>query len=112
MKFDFEYRKGLLFVRLEGIFNKETGSLFSDKIKELIYKYGIKYFVINLKDLLFMDEDGAEILKKSYYDMIVHDGKLIICNYQDTLYKDTIESRFDDCYKIRNELEAFRLINV
>lgn len=112
MDVSFEFRKGLLFVRLYGILNKETGKLFSYKLKKFINNYGIKYMVINLNNLLFIDDDGFKILDRSYLDILNNDGKLIICNYQNILYKDIIERRFDDCYKIASELEAFKLISV
>lgn len=112
MKVIFEFRKGLLFIRLKGILNKETGYEFDKKLKDLIIEKGIKYFVINLEKLKYIDNDGFNILKNRYKDMIIHDSKLIICNYHDNLYKDKIDSSFMDCYKIDNELEAFKLINI
>lgn len=112
MKVIFEFRKGLLFIRLKGIFNKETGEEFDKKLKDLIIEKGVKYFVINLEKLKYIDDDGFRILKERYKDLVIHNGKLIICSYKDNLYKDEIDSNFMECYKIDNELEAFKLINI
>lgn len=101
-----------MFIRLNGILSKETGKSLSVKLKELIYKYGFKYFVLNLQELSFIDEDGISILKNRYKDMLTNNGKLIICNNDNDLYKEEINTSFINCTRINNELDAFKIIEI
>lgn len=112
MKVNFEFRKGLLFVRLKGILNKDTSKKLSKRLNNFIEEKGVKYFVINLEKLDYVDKDGLEMLKKQYEDVILHNGKLIICGYQNKYIKTIVEEEMDGVYKTQNELAAFHIIQI
>ena len=46
-----EFRKGILFVRLKGLFNNNTISTFNKEVREVIINTGIKYVVLNFNEL-------------------------------------------------------------
>lgn len=58
-----EFRKGVLFVRLYGILNKDTIKQFDLEIKEVILQAGIKYVVLNIENLNEVDKDGIKRIK-------------------------------------------------
>ncbi len=112
LKMNFEFRKGLLFIRLKGILNKETSKELSRSLDRFIYQQGVKYFVINLESLEYLDKDGLETIQKKYEDMVLHDGKLIICGYKNDYIKAMVEEEIKGVYKTKNELAAFNMIQI
>jgi len=108
---NFEFRKGILFIRLEGILNEDTSIKLSKKLDYFINTQGVKYFVINLEKVFITDYSLFNILDEKYEDVKVHDGKLIICGYKNAL----LETKLDKKIGINitnNELSAFKLIEI
>lgn len=105
MDINFEFRKGIFFIRLEGILNKEASIKLSRKLDYFINTQGVKYFVINLEKVFITDYSFFNMLEEKYKDVKLHDGKLIICGYN---------NNFLECsdYQASNELMAFKLIEV
>lgn len=112
MKINFEFRKGLLFIRLKGILNKETSEYLATELDTFIKEKGVKYFVINLEELDYVDKDGLEMLHKQYEDVIMHNGKLVICGYQNKYIQTIVEEEMEGVYKTQNELAAFHIIQI
>ncbi len=107
-----EFVKGTLLIRLEGILTKETNKKLMDKIDEMIYEKGVKYFVLNLEGLESIDDISLNCLMKKYYEAICNNGKLIICGYN-ILNNNTINSLIENKILIsNNELSALRMINI
>ena len=105
-----EFRKGILFVRLSEILNKNTSVYLSNKLDNFINEMGVKYFVINIEDISYMDKDGIKILEDKYEDVIMHDGKLILCGYKN-IYLNEIKE-YKNINSVNNELAAFNLIRI
>lgn len=112
LKMNFEFRKGLLFVRLKGILNRENSKELSNRLDQFIHEQGVKYFVINLEDLEYIDKDGLHMIQEKYEDVIMHNGKLIICGYKNDYMKAIIEEEFVGVYNTKNELAAFNIIQI
>lgn len=112
LKLNFEFRKGLLFIRLEGILNKENSKELASYLDNFIHEKGVRYFVINLESLDYLDKEGLEIIQEKYQDMVLHDGKLVICGYKNEYIKEMIEDKMKGVYKVRDELKAFQVIQV
>ena len=103
---NFEFRKGIFFIRLEGILNEEASVKLSEKLDYFINTQGVKYFVINLEKVLITDYSFFSMLEEKYKDVKVHDGKLIICGYNNSFLE------CSNIYQTNNELMAFKLIEV
>lgn len=58
-----EFRKGILFVRLYGVLNKDTLDTFKTEVKEVIVNSGIRFVVLNVDNLLSVDEYGVKKIK-------------------------------------------------
>lgn len=58
-----EFRKGILFVRLTGIFSDSDIDKFNKDVKEVILESGIRYVVFNVKDLEDISKEGIKMIK-------------------------------------------------
>lgn len=108
-----EFVRGMLFVRLDGVLDKNTYTKLSDCLDTMIYEKGLKYFVINLESLDYMDEEGVQAIINRYFDVALHDGKLVICGYSNQASLDIkLGKIFNRIEKSNNELGAFHLIHI
>lgn len=112
MKLNIEFRKGLLFIRLDGILSKDTSKVLSDCIHYFIKEGGIRYFVINLKDLDYIDEEGLNLLKEKQKDIILHSGNLIICVPSNIYVEKIVKENLSEVYQTEDELKAFELMKI
>ncbi len=113
LKIDLEFIRGMLFVRLEGKLDQNTYTKLSDCLNQMIYEKKIKYFVINLEYLEKMDEIGMKAIMDRYLDVILQNGKLILCGYRDLwIPKMQWKKKFFQIEKTNNELDALKLMNI
>ena len=107
---DMKFKHGILIVRLKGILNGDTTSIFTNDLNEIIKNNGIKYVLLNLKQLVYIDNYGFKAIKNSYRQITDNKGKLIICGI-DKLFKENqiIE---DNLYQVNEEVTAYELINI
>lgn len=105
-----EIRRGILFVRLIGNLNKETSKYFKNEVSNLIEEKGIKYIVINLRQLTNLDTIGADLILDEYRYIAKIDGKVVICGVDDN--KKIEKDFFKGMHKSDNELQAFSIINI
>lgn len=113
LNINLEFTRGMLFVRLDGILDSNTYTKLSDCLDKMIYEKGIKYLVINLENLSYVDNCGLKTIIDRYFDAALHDGKLIICGYNNHFLNNTItENIFNQIEHCSNELTALRLINL
>ena len=97
LNINMEFRKGILFIRLNGSLNKEN-------INNIIEPNGFKYIVFNLDKLYSIDNYSINYFLKINKLLNKKKGKLFICDKNSN--KNII---FDEIPKISNELEAFKL---
>lgn len=107
---DMEFNQGILLVRLKGILNGDTVGLLRKDLEMVIRDNGIRYVLINLKKLSFIDNYGLEAIKQSYKQIINNNGKLIICGI-DKLFNQNKEI-FDNLYQVNDEIMAYEIINI
>lgn len=104
-----EFRKGILFVRLKGILDKYTLQNFKEEVSDLIKKNGIKYLVMNLNHLEYIDDTGMKQLVKDYRQVASLDGKVVICGIEEKKYPKNL---LKNTYISNNELNAFNILNI
>ncbi len=113
LEINLEFVRGMLFVRLEGVLDKNTYTKLSDCLDIMIHEKGLKYFVVNLENLNFIDENGLQTIIDRYFDVSLHDGKLVICGYHDRFQKNLeIDNIFNQIERTQNELGALKLIHI
>lgn len=107
---DMEFKQGILLVRLKGILNGDTVNLFKSDFEMVIKDNGIKYVLLNLKGLNYIDNYGLEVIKKCYSEIISHKGKLILCGIERLFsYNKKI---FENLYQVNEEIMAYEVINI
>ena len=58
-----EFRKGILFVRLYGVFDDKNIKVFKEEVREVIISTGIKYVVLNTYGLEKISDDALKEIK-------------------------------------------------
>lgn len=112
LNIDLEYKKGILFLRLDGILNEKTSCILKDAIKELVNKVGIKYLLINFEKLYEIDKEGITTIINSYNTYLKNRGKLMICGYDNIKLNIESSDLINYAEKTINEISAFNLINI
>lgn len=113
LNIDLEYKRGILFLRLDGILDKNTSFILKDAIKKIVSKAGIKYLLINFEHLYKIDEYGISSIIDSYNKYLKNNGKLMVCGYNNEIRSNLEKTRFKDyVLELNNELSAFSLINI
>lgn len=108
-----EFIRGMLFVRLDGVLDTNTYTKLSDCLDTMIHEKMLKYFVINLENLEYIDENGLQAIIDRYFDVVLHDGKLVICGYNNKFSNNLeINNFFNQIEATNNELGALKLINI
>ena len=105
---DMEFKHGILIVRLKGILDGDTITMFTNDLEEVIKNNGVKYVLLNLKQLKYIDNYGLKAIKNSYKRIKNNNGKLIICGI-DRLFKNN-QILDDSLYQVNEEVTAYELI--
>lgn len=87
MTINYEYRKGIFFLRLFGILNKENYLKEDKNIMNIINNNKFKYIVINTNYLDKVDFSGLKYLIKLYYITKENNGSLVLCDKYQVLNK-------------------------
>ena len=107
-----ECRKGVFFIRLNGILNNETVFKLKEDVLNIIQINGIKYIVFNFENLCYIDELGIKYLKKIYNSITNNYGKMYICNIKSSLIKNKLLNceLLKNIKEINNELSILKQI--
>ena len=80
LKINFEFRKGIFFIRLIGNLNNKNYMKEDLQLKKLITDNKFKYVVINTNYLEKVDLDGLNYLIEIFYITKQNESNLIICD--------------------------------
>lgn len=105
-----EFRKGILFVRLDGELTKNTVERIDREVIERIKKSGINNVVYNLENLKEIDLKGVHALLYTYEINKNNKGRTLVCGINDNVKKIIKNSRMlNYVNEIGNELKAFTI---
>jgi len=109
---NFEFRKGILFIRLSGILTRATIVDFDSMVTTLIRDNGIRNVVFNVSDLDKIDLKGISRLFYNYELCKKNRGVSLLCCIDNVNIHDKIESSrlFKYMLDVDNELSAFNFI--
>ena len=80
LNINFEFRKGIFFVRLFGDLNRQTYTEKDDYLKELLTQDNFRYIVLNTNYLNTIDLDGISYITKILLMAKKSTTNLIICD--------------------------------
>ena len=66
IKFNLEFRKGILFVRIENTINKSDFDINKESLDNIIKKIGIKYIVLNFNEIKQNDYFNIKFIINNY----------------------------------------------
>ena len=73
----------------------------------------LKRTEIRYKSLEEIDEEGIQAILNRYFDITLHDGKLVICGYHHQFSDNLkIKTAFEQIEHTSNELGALKLIHI
>jgi len=102
LKINFEYRKGIFFIRLIGNLNNKNYQQEDIKLKRLILDNKFKYIVINTNYLKKVDLDGLNYLLEIFYITKENESNLVICD-KNSIFKRILN---DNIPSIKDEIEV------
>lgn len=106
-----ECRKGIFFVRLNGILTKETVKILREEITNLVIDNEIRNIVFNLSELKKIDTKGISELYYNFELCKKNKGISLICGINDSIDKQIKNARIIKYInEINDELSAFNLI--
>lgn len=100
-----EFRKGILFVRLNGKLTKYHAKKFNNYLISVIMKHGVKYLVLNFNELISIDKYGIETINNIIYAIKNNDGLTHVL-------KNDLNLRFRSTIEINSELDVFGMVNI
>ena len=83
LKINMEYRRGILFIRLNGNLSINTVSKFEEYTIPIIKNYGIRYVVYNLNNIVNLDESGITSINNAVRLIKKNRGKALIVSKKD-----------------------------
>lgn len=114
LNIDLEFRKGILFIRLDGKLIKTTVNKFNEEVNNMIKINGIRNAVINVSELNEIDLKGINSLYYSYEICRNNKGRLIMCGLNNlNIVKKIRKSHLLNYTRETNsELDVFNIIAV
>ena len=114
LKTNLEFKKGILFIRLEGNLNKKTIEQFDNEVLAVVLSNKLKYVVVNLDQIYEIDEKGVDGLMELNDIVYNFNGITTLCNLTNRNVKKIIkENDFtNNFYEVANELTALKVMNL
>lgn len=109
-----EFRKGILFVRLDGVLNKMTVEKLNDEVTSLIKDNGVRNIVFNVDGLNSIDCYGINALLYNYEIVKESNGRSLVCGINNSLVKHRINNSrlLNYMFEASDELSAINVINL
>jgi stage II sporulation protein AA (anti-sigma F factor antagonist) len=109
----FEFRRGILFVRMNGVLSKNTYLKYKDEVLFMIKENGIRNVVLNLENVNEIDLKGINALFYTYELVRDNNGYLMISNINKNIEKRISKSHLLKYVNTLNhEIESFSKVIV
>lgn len=114
LEINYEFRRGILFIRLNGILTKNTVDKLQNEVTDMIKDNGIRNVVFNIAGLKVIDMKGINSLLYNYELCHNNKGKSLVCGIDNSLVRHRIENSRLLKYmnETSDELSAFNVINL
>ena len=84
LKVNYEYKKGVLFVRLDGNLDSRNIYLLVNSIKQIIRIGGIRFVVLNVENVYALNDSYIRYLLED-----IKESEVYLCGYNSSNYKDS-----------------------
>ena len=88
----FEFRRGILFIRMNGVLTRETYLKYNDEVLLMIKTNGIRSVVLNLDNIYEIDLKGINMLFYTYELVRDNNGYLMLSNINENIKTKIIKS--------------------
>ena len=114
LEIDIEFRKGLFFIRLNGILNNETVFKFKEEVLDIVELNGIRNIVFNLENLCYIDQTGIDFLNKLYKFINLIFGNIYFCNLKNNIVSRKIRNNnfLEHIQVVKDELDVLHQIQI
>lgn len=114
LKIDMEFKRGILFIRLDGSLNKMSKQKFENDVIPVVLKYGLKYVVVNLDKVNTIDNEGVNSLMELSEIVSKTNGKTTLCSLTSECVKTSLrEFEYNNMfYETSNELTALGVMKL
>jgi len=114
LKITMEFRKGILFIRLNGKFIQSESIKFKRLVIDKIKEKGIRSVVFNIRELKEIDLKGIHNFLYVYEVCQNNEGRVLICELYDSPIFEKLKRKrvFQYIETIKNELEAFETLKI
>ena len=102
LEINFEFRKGIFFIRLIGNLNNQNYKQEDRNLKDLITENNFKYVGINTNYLEKVDLDGLNYLLEIFYITRLNKSNLVICD-KNSIFKRLLNNNIPS---IKDEIEV------
>ena len=102
---NYEIRKGILFIRLNGDLTINTSNKVKEEIIDMIVDNGIKNVVFNISEISLIDDTGIQELYNNFELCKKNCCNVLLCGLNKCL-----GINFNKDYVVENELSAFKKI--
>ena len=108
LKLSKQVSRGIMFIRLEGNLDEKTFSTFSLELNNLLYEYGMHYFVFNFKELNNFDKNIFSIFQSKLIEIFLSCGKVVLCGLNNSNFGDF----YNKLFYVNDEYDAFKLLGI
>lgn len=106
-----EVERGILFIRLYGILDHTSFSVFGTKINSLLYQYGFQYFVFDFTNISLLEENIFLKIQNKLVEIFLNCGKVVIAGLSE-LSKNKIGYTKDCLFYVDANIDAFRYFSL
>ena len=113
LKINMEFKRGILFIRLDGSLDNKTIDKFDNEVLSLILNNGLKNIVINFDKVYNIDKKGIDELINLSEIVSGLNGKATLCSITNKEVKRLINNHNTfDFYETQNELTALGVMKI
>lgn len=111
LKIDTVYRKGILFVRLYGVINKNNIKEINKVLESTINKVGIKYLLLNFENIYYISSNISNLIDRWSKKLTENGGKFFVCGY-DEISKSNFIKINEEVLEMKDEFSVFSKVNI
>lgn len=109
---NFEFRKGILFIRFPGYLNRANVLEFKQRIDSFLFENGIRYFVFNFEHVQRIDEFAMNMIEENYQKVLSYQGRVLFCLNPKVALSMKHDRLLQNKEIISNEIGAFQCIQI